>query len=193
MDYKKEIIKLTANEVLCSLFDVIAPFFEASPIYRKSIGNYRQERSAERSQFLEKIKYLKRRGYIEGFIENKEKFIQLTKTGHERLRELNISNIKFSNPDKWDGKWRLVIFDVPEKKRAERDIFRRKLIDLSFVQVQKSIYIYPFACEKEIENLVFLLGIKQFVLVAVSDIIEGEEKIIEKFIERGIIKSEELL
>jgi len=193
VDYKKEIIKLTANEVLCSLFDVIAPFFEASPIYRKSIGNYRQERSAERSQFLEKIKYLKRRGYIEGFIENKEKFIQLTKTGHERLRELNISNIKFSNPDKWDGKWRLVIFDVPEKKRAERDIFRRKLIDLSFVQVQKSIYIYPFACEKEIENLVFLLGIKQFVLVAVSDIIEGEEKIIEKFIERGIIKSEELL
>ena len=45
---------------------------------------------------------------------------------------------------KWDGKWRIIFFDVPEKKRAHRDYLRSIIKAVGFKELQKSTWIYPY-------------------------------------------------
>jgi|SRR3989338_3611736 len=47
---------------------------------------------------------------------------------------------------KWDGKWRVVIFDVWEKARSKRDSLRYEIKDFGFIQLQRSVWIYPYEC-----------------------------------------------
>lgn len=195
--YQKEIIKLTAKEILLTFFDLALPFLDAgvrrpSKEYCRSMGRYKDMRSAERSEFLGKIRYLRRQGYIQTFVENKKRFVELTAKGFKKIQETKIENIKISKPKKWDGKWRVIIFDVREKIRYSRDIFRDKLRNLGFIQIQKSVYVYPFECAAEIKEISRRLGIEQYVLIMISEIIQGEEKIIEGFIEKEILGNKDL-
>ncbi|MFC1756901.1 hypothetical protein ACFLZC_01975, partial [Patescibacteria group bacterium] len=78
-------------------------------------------------------------------------------------------------PKKWDGKWRLVIFDIPETKRCARDALRQKLEQLEFYQCQKSTWIHPFPCIEEIEFLKNFFNIKPFVkLFLVEEMTDGK-------------------
>lgn len=44
----------------------------------------------------------------------------------------------------WDGFWHLVIFDIPENRRRERDALRRRLVKMGFGRLQDSIYLSAF-------------------------------------------------
>lgn len=65
----------------------------------------------------------------------------LTSQGSKRIKE-NIPLLKLAEKP-WDRKWRIVIFDIPEKQRTLRDGLRNKLKELGFGQWQKSVYITP--------------------------------------------------
>jgi phenylacetic acid degradation operon negative regulatory protein len=54
---------------------------------------------------------------------------------------------------KWDGKWRMVIFDVPELNRPLRAKLRKRLIDEKFGCLQQSVWITPRPCEQMINEL----------------------------------------
>ncbi len=43
----------------------------------------------------------------------------------------------------WDGRWRIVFFDVPETKRPIRDYIRSVLKRLGFKEFQRSMWISP--------------------------------------------------
>lgn len=187
-----KIAKLTAKELLLILFDLSAPFFLASSIYKKSTKKYLAEREIDRAEFFEKIQYLRRRGYIQTFTENKEKFLELTPKGFDHCKFQLLSNLNIKRPLKWDGKWRLVIFDIPETKRHNRDIFREHLKSLNFIQIQKSIYTHPFECTDEITLLGERLYIKNYVTILIAEIIQGEEKIIDIFLNEGILTKSDL-
>ena len=191
-DTTKEIIKLTSRELILSLFDVVTPFFEADRIYRQSIRKYKSKRGVEKSKFWEKINYLKRRGYIESVVEQKERYFELTPKGYKYAESHCLSNIKIAKPEIWDKKWRIVIFDIPEKMKACRNILRRTIQSLGFEAVQKSVYIFPFQCTDEILFISERVGVKEHVLITISDIIQGEERLIEKFIDKGILDLSEI-
>ncbi|OGD29854.1 hypothetical protein A2833_01605 [Candidatus Azambacteria bacterium RIFCSPHIGHO2_01_FULL_44_55] len=53
----------------------------------------------------------------------------------------------------WDKKWRLVIFDIPEKRKIAREALRCKLKEMNFIKIQHSVWAVPFPCDKEI-NLI---------------------------------------
>ncbi len=90
--------------------------------------------------------YLIRRGYIYLVDKNNEKFVKLTKKG--QLRTL-LEKSKISKSEKWDGKWRVIIFDIPEESSALRDRFRKLLKTYGFVKLQDSVFIYPYALNRE--------------------------------------------
>jgi virulence-associated protein VapD len=50
----------------------------------------------------------------------------------------------------WDGIWRAIIFDVPEKKRYKRNFLRRELKLMGFKELQHSVWITPYDVEKEL-------------------------------------------
>lgn len=187
-----EIIKLTAREILLTMFDISTPFYEASSIYRKSIRKYLENRSVERSNFLRRIRYLKNQGYIETFVENKEKYAELTPKGRKQLQNLLLENITIVKTSKWDGKWRVVIFDIPEDLHSNRDRLRSQLKRLNFIQVQQSVYIFPFDCTLPVAALSEMYNVDKYVLIMISEVIQGEKKIIEQFIEAEVLNKSDI-
>lgn len=190
--HQKEIIKLTSKELILSFFDIFTPFFEASTIYRKSTREYLNSRSIDRSNFLYNIRYWQRQGYITSFIEGKDKFIELTQKGKNYLKNVALDKLKIKRPKRWDGKWRVVIFDIMEKRHSNRDSFREKLKSLGFYPIQKSVYVYPFDCAREIAEISDRFFIAEFVVIMISEIIQGEDRIIEFFLDEEILLNNDL-
>ncbi len=190
--YKKEILKLTAKGTLLSIFGLALPFFEASRIYRADIRKLKNELESEHSNIAEKLYYLKKNGYILNFVEGKEKYIEITPRGVERIRLMQERDHSIERPEIWDKKWWLVIFDVPDPKKSARDNLRRKLLKYNFEKIQESVYVFPFNCTEEISAMTYQLGIQTYVLIMISEIIQGEEIIIKKFIDKNILNKSDL-
>ncbi len=88
-------------------------------------------------------------------------YISLTEKGKKKAGWLQIDALKIKRPKKWDGKWRIVIFDISQLKRIYRDAFRGKLKELGFYRLQKSVWIHPFDCRDEIELLREFFGLSE--------------------------------
>ena len=126
----------------------------------------------DKEQVRQSLYYVKNKGYIkERIIRSNERGrvikFELTKKGKELLRGYEFKDLQIDLPNsvnRWDGKWRFVIFDVPEKHRYARDIFRDKLKNLGFFMVQQSVWIYPYECRKEIDFILEFLWLRAYVL-----------------------------
>jgi len=74
---------------------------------------------------------------------------------------LQIDSLEIKKPKKWDGKWRIVVFDIIEMKKIHREAFRGKLKELGFRPLQKSVWIHPFNCKDEINLLRKFFGLTE--------------------------------
>jgi len=52
----------------------------------------------------------------------------------------------------WDGKWRLVVYNIPERLRVQRDKLRFKLLSLGFAKLSNSLWIAPHDFRTEIDQ-----------------------------------------
>lgn len=104
---------------------------------------------------------LRKQGYIDIQQKNHQIFISLTKKGRAKAGRFQIDSLKIKKPRVWDKLWRLVIFDIPQLKSLQRNAFRGKLIELGFVPLQKSIWIYPYECDDEIKLLRDFFGFSE--------------------------------
>src|SRR3989338_9016678 len=102
------------------------------------------------SQVRDAFKYLRKKKLIYIETHNKQIYLRLTEEGEKEAGKFQINKLKVDRPKKWDGKWRLIIFDIPEKLKVKREAFRGKLRELGFYLLQKSIWAYPYPCEKEV-------------------------------------------
>ncbi len=120
------------------------------------------------------ISYLYRLNFIDKkqYSNNSAK-IFLTKKG--KLAALNnlLINIKGKNWT-WDKKWRMVAFDIPEKYRKGRNALRQKLKKVGFCELQKSVLITPYDCEKEIKELVKFFELEKYVRFGVLILVDNE-------------------
>lgn len=98
----------------------------------------------------------------------------LTKTGEKVLRNWQMSDYKIKQPKKWDKKWRVIIFDIPEKKRAIRTEIRRIFIEAGLRRLQDSVWVYPYDCEDVIGLMKTDLGIGKYLLYLIVDQIESD-------------------
>ena len=64
-----------------------------------------------------------------------------------------LEDLKLNKTPTWDGLFRMVIFDIPESKKGTREMFRRKLKELEFQQLQKSVFVTPYECHDEVDFL----------------------------------------
>lgn len=107
----------------------------------------------------------------------------LTESGKQQAKKLRLlgDSINFSKPKHWDGKWRIVLFDIPEKNRAFRDILREHLRALDFFKLQHSVFVSPQPLEKPILELVALYSAEPYVRVITATKIDNETKIKKHF------------
>ncbi len=102
--------------------------------------------------------------------------VQLTAKGKQRFRKLQLKTNNRAK-EQWDGKWRVVVFDVLEKKRKIRDYLRIGLHDIGFNKLQNSVWVYPYECEEMIALLKVDLKLGSDVLYFVVDKLEGDDKL----------------
>lgn len=97
--------------------------------------------------------------------------VNLTEKGDRRRLEADFENIELKKK-KSDGKWRLVIFDIPERNKNARDVFSRKLLQLGLTRLQDSVFVGPYPCKNEIDFLCHFLNISEFVTIVPFNHIE---------------------
>lgn len=133
-------------------------------VFEDFIYNPLLERPVKKSVLSQVIKRLREQGLVE-FISDKELFLRLTDSGRDKAlwKKMVLGN------EKWDGKWRLVIWDVPEKRRLARDLLRYKLKQLGFKQWQRSVWASKVNCTELLRNFIKQTGIEDWVMVIESD------------------------
>ena len=129
---------------------------------------------------------MKQRGYIK---ERRSKdgrtiTIELTKKGKEIARGYQFVDMRVAHQKKWDKKWRFVLFDVPVKDSHARDILRDKLKRMDFFQIQKSVWVHPYPCEKEIGVVAEFLGVQRYILVFTGRV-NNEKELVGHFRRKG--------
>lgn len=188
----KEIVKLTAQKLLFAVLRLGTPFFHASSIYRHSAASLLGEIDCAQQELSDKIRYLKSMGYIKTFSENKEEYIELTKKGLNRADKISHERIMIDRPKIWDGKWRIVIYDIPKNKSSERDHLRRVLLRSGFLKIQESVYVFPFSCTEEIERMTHQFGVKDYVEIFIAMAVIAEEKLIKKFCDQKVLSKDDI-
>jgi len=116
-------------------------------------------------------------------LENKNGQLKITQGGKRYLfRYLSLGDNKELNKNKkWDGKWRVLIFDISETRRFDRTNIRQALISIGFMRLQDSVWIYPYSCENIISLLKAETETQGDVLYMIVEALENDESIKKHF------------
>lgn len=101
--------------------------------------------------------------------------VKITKNGMLHALTYHLDSLKSDRPKKWDNRWRVIIFDIPEKYKRARDVFRSRLIQLGLYKFQESVYIFPYPCFDQVEFLRELYGVAFKVKYLLVEKIEEDE------------------
>jgi len=75
---------------------------------------------------------------------------------------------------RWDGRWRVLIFDIPEERKLLREKVRHTLVSIGFERLQDSVWIYPYDCEDLIALIKVDFQIGREVLYLIVDSLEND-------------------
>lgn len=153
--------------------------FQVVKFFEKKHGrNYQRYQSSKlvRSE----IQKLARKKLIIIFEKNGEPVIRLTEAGRGELLRYQLKEKRLEKKS-WDKKWRLIIFDIEEKKRARRDGIRQQMRSFGFEKLQDSVWVYPYECEQVVGLLKAQYKIGKELLYIVASDIEGDEQLRRKF------------
>lgn len=105
----------------------------------------------------------------------------LTKEGRKIARIFAVDDIKIEKPKKWDRKWRIVSFDIPENKKGLREEFRRQLKRLGFIELHKSVFCYPYDCGTEIMEIATFYNLLPHIVYLLATEISKEPALLAHF------------
>lgn len=186
--YKKKFLKqasigVSKGILLALLFSataVTAGGLPASLVAVAKIFEGKQGRSYKQEQIQRALRYLQSKKLIDIQRQYQKEVFFLTKLGYFRVRKLS-KVFGIQKPKRWDGKWRIVIFDIPETKKSERDVFRQQLKSLGLANLQQSIWVHPYECRDQIFYLAGNMFIKPYVRYIVAEEFTGERDIQRRF------------
>ncbi|OJI09555.1 MAG: CRISPR-associated endonuclease Cas2 [Candidatus Vogelbacteria bacterium CG10_big_fil_rev_8_21_14_0_10_49_38] len=154
----------------------------AVPGILKVVGQYQRHRK----RYLQ-LKYVNQRlsrliekGLIKVDSVAGEKRLILTLSGERELEKGRLLAGE-NNQKKWDGKWRVVIFDISEKRRKVRDFLRMELRELGFMRMQNSVWVSPFDCVDYLYLLKADIGLGRAVIFFEVTKLENEKYWRQKF------------
>lgn len=113
-----------------------------------------------------------RRLAVQGLITFEERggkrYARITEAGEQMLELESLREKNAQKPKRWDGRWRVVLFDIPERRRAVRNQLRKFMQEFGFVRLQDSVWIYPYDCEDTIAlaKANFRIGVDALYMIA---------------------------
>ena len=164
------------EELLVSLGEFCEDLYRAASSRSLNYEYYytkkdKYKKAADKKKFYSRLYKLRKDGYITDK--------KITPKGLIKIIRAKNKSKKISNS--WDGKWRIVVFDIPENKRNLRNYFRKILNDLNFIKLQNSVWVSPFDNFVDLKMVIENLGIKSNIIFILSIVIENEDSMIKRF------------
>jgi DNA-binding transcriptional regulator PaaX len=147
----------------------------------------REEKKFSPENVRQALYRIKREGYYRQIQGRDGKIhFELTAQGEKLLHKYQFSELGPKAPSKWDGKWHLVSFDIPQRANYAREILRDKLKRMGFFRVQQSLWVHPYDCTKELDFIIDFLHIEGYVLEFRVKV-ERDERMKAYFQKQGIV------
>jgi len=124
---------------------------------------FKPKNSYERGRVAKSYDYIKKQNYIRVYKKDGKDIVEITKKGRKKILQYDYENLKLKKQKKWDGLWRVVMFDIPEDKKNARRALSNKLKSMGFYKFQKSVFISPYKCGEEIEFITNYFRVKRYV------------------------------
>lgn len=121
-----------------------------------------------------RLKQMRRSKLIKIYVSGDRYVVQITTKGRKRLLQYRLRDLQISTPRRWDGRWRIVAYDIPNTKSHARDMIRETLKRLGFLQLQRSVYLFPYPCGDAIEFLREVYRIGEHTTLLTVGYLEGE-------------------
>ncbi len=134
-----------------------------------------------RRRLRETISRMKRKGLVEFKMHNGKNRPLLTKKGEDEARRITLGELQIKKPLRWDRKWRIVIFDIPEKRKGLREHVRRLVSNMGFFRLQDSVWVFPYDCEEIVALLKLDLKIGTELIYIIADAIEFDKPLRQHF------------
>lgn len=157
-DYSKRILKILGQKSAVSL-----PDLEILELDNK----YAITRS---------LKGLKDAGFIEQISSPQNEYARLTKEGKKKVHSLELESETTIANISWDGFWRIILLDLPESRKSERESLRYLLKKAGFVCLKNSAWISPYPYEHLFMNIKKDLGLTTEMMIIVTQMIDEETK-----------------
>ena len=123
----------------------------------------------KRERFVKMVNYLKTKGYLNVKDLKNRKAVILTPKGMERVFSVKIKLTE--KKKRKDKKWQMLFFDIPEKRRRDRDLFRRQLKYLGYKKLQESVWVCPYDVIKDTWQVIKNYKLERFIrLLLVEEI-----------------------
>lgn len=154
----------------------------AVPNFSKIIKYYTGAKKGARFNYQAKtvLGKLFAKGLIAFEERNGRRYARITEKG-KRVLELETQKVAMTKKRKWDKHWRVVIFDIPERRKSVRNRLRRFMDTYGFVRLQDSVWVYPHDCEDLIALAKAEFRIGFDVLYMIVERIEHDKHLREHF------------
>lgn len=173
-DKRKNIQKIILNTVFAvGVLSVALVAPNVLSVIKKLEGTFKRKKNLKYS-INNSFTRLREKGLIEIIEINGKKVAHITKKGEDKLDFLDKHNFKLKIPKKWDGRWRVVIFDIKESRSRTRFLLRKTLSQIGFVRLQNSVWLYPYDCEDLISLLKADFKIGKDILYMIVEKLEND-------------------
>lgn len=124
-----------------------------------------------------KVRELKKRGYLAA---HGVKF-GVSDKGERVLSQAQLSNLRIPIPAHWNGKWHVILFDIPLPESSARKALDRILLDMGLVQYQQSVLVYPYPIKETVMHICRFYKISRYVSFVCATEIDGADKLKKHF------------
>ena len=163
-EIKKAVLEAIAFAGMLSVF-LIAP---------NAIGAMGKLGIAPSKRQREYVNAARSRLLQQGLLISVRGLVRLTDAGERELRRLQLAEFESPTPKRWDKKWRVIVFDIPEYRKKLRDKLRHMIGRIGFERLQDSVWVYPYDCEDLIALLKADFHVGNDIIYMIVDSIEND-------------------
>jgi phenylacetic acid degradation operon negative regulatory protein len=114
-------------------------------------------------------------------IKNGKEVLVVSEKGKNKAWSTLPEDLQIPKQKKWDGKWRLVTFDIPERKSRVRKEVSYKIKAIGMEAIQDSVFVSPFPCKSEVDRIAEHFDVKEFFIYLEAGLIESNQDLLKKF------------
>jgi len=134
--------------------------------------------SKENYALVRSVKNLVEAGYAEMYDSGRESYLKITKKGKTKFNTMLLEGNDALVPTAWDGFWRIIILDLPENRKNERESLRYLLKKANFVCIKNTVWISPLPYEHLFTNIKKDLGLSTELMIIVTNQLDEETRMV---------------